>query len=114
MNKPNLPKTSHAANAQAKELKLKHQQQILTILEHHPEGLTYEEIADCCQLDKHAVGRRLSELERLILIHKPGTMKDTSTGRKAYVYKSFSIVDYSRALTQPSLFPVDQSQQIGK
>lgn len=46
----------------------------------------YEKIADFVGMDRHAVGRRLKEMEGLQLIYKPGTKAPTKTGRLAYEY----------------------------
>lgn len=39
-----------------------HQQKILRAIQHHP-GSTYVELASLTGLDRHAVGRRLKEIE---------------------------------------------------
>lgn len=104
MNKPMLPKTSLAANDAAKELKQHHHAKIIKCLEKHPEGLIYEDIATETKLEKVAVARRLNELERTFIVVKPGNTKNTSTGRKAMVYRLKSLLDFSKALTQKSLF----------
>lgn len=48
---------------------------------------TYEELAtDIGFNDKNQVSRRLKEMEGLELVYKPGTKKNTSSGRGAYQY----------------------------
>jgi hypothetical protein len=103
MNKQ-VPLTSKLANNQAKELKEAHQKLIIETLGKYPDGLNYEEISIKCGLPPVSVGRRVSELERSMQIHKPGTTSKTSTGRAAYIYKVTTMVDYSRKLTQKELF----------
>lgn len=46
----------------------------------------YEKIADFVGMDRHAVGRRLKEMEGLQLIYKPGTKTNTKSGRQAFNY----------------------------
>lgn len=60
----NGPTTSHQAARRVSEFARQHHQQIVGVLGHHPEGLTVHEIAAMCRLDAHAVGKRMSELER--------------------------------------------------
>lgn len=47
---------------------------------------SYEEIANYTGMDKHQIGRRLSELERMEVVYKPGSKKPTKSGRMAYCY----------------------------
>lgn len=47
---------------------------------------TYEEIASRLTMDRHAIGRRLKEMELLNLVYKPGNKKLTKSGRAAYCY----------------------------
>lgn len=103
-DKRNLPVTSKLAYAASADLKAAHQAKIVECLHMNPKGLIYEEISVKCNMDKHAVGRRLSELERDMKIFKPGETRKTSTGRLAMVYRLLTFVDYSKALTQKTLF----------
>lgn len=81
-----LPRTSHAAYREAKKgLIENHQGKILAALE-SLKSANYETIADHVRLEKHAVGRRLSELERMEKVYKPGTTSPTSAGRMAFNY----------------------------
>lgn len=90
---------------------------------------SYEAIAVHVGLDRHQVGRRLSELERMGIVYKPGSKSMTKSGRMAYNYclsitgakteneiKEFNgykkgektAADFASALikaTQPNLFP---------
>lgn len=51
------------------------------------EGI-YEEIAEWCRFkDKNMVSRRLAELERLGKVEKTERTKNTSSGRKAFIYR---------------------------
>jgi len=104
MSKRTLPKTSLLAYDASKELRTQHHKAIIDVLNKYPDGLIYEEISVKAGLDKHQVGRRLNELERLQIIHKPGTTKPTSTGRSAFIYKTTTIVEYSKVLVQNKLF----------
>lgn len=47
---------------------------------------TGEEIAKEANMDYHQVMRRVSEMERAEILYKPGSKKNTSTGRQAYQY----------------------------
>lgn len=88
------PATSHAAAARVKEFASKHQAQILAALDKHPAGLTVHEIAAFCQIDAHAVGKRMNELQRDGRVYvRPGNsggeMTRTSpSGRQARVWGS--------------------------
>jgi hypothetical protein len=81
-----VPSTSRAAYEQAKNgLISSHQEKIKEAL-----GVlgvaNYEVIAAKCGLERHAVGRRLSEMEALQIVYKPGTKSKTKTGRDSYNY----------------------------
>lgn len=82
----NLPQTSHDANKSASlEMRSRHWDRIkeaLTILN----LATGEQIALEAKMDYHAVMRRLSEMERLEMVYKPGGKIPTKTGRLAYQY----------------------------
>jgi predicted transcriptional regulator len=87
MGKRNLPSTSLDAYKKAvPEMLSEHYSKIISGLR-KLKAATYEEIAAHLTLDKAQVGRRLSELERLEIIHKPGVKKPTRSGRSAYVYQ---------------------------
>jgi len=57
------PQTSHHAAATVKDFAPQHHRQILQVLTLHPGGLTVYEIASLCNLDAHAVGKRMKELQ---------------------------------------------------
>lgn len=46
----------------------------------------YEQLGAKTGLDKIAIARRLSELERAQIIYKPGLKSNTSSGRQAFNY----------------------------
>lgn len=48
---------------------------------------TFEDIARHLKIDKDRVWRRLSEMERLQLIQRPGTKKKLSSGREGYEWE---------------------------
>jgi predicted transcriptional regulator len=97
-----------------------HHAKIISALRQSKNGLIYEQVASFIKLDKHQVGRRLNELEKMQIVYKPGEKRLTSTNRSAYVYKLVengeksaepekamqgeSIADYSRKLVQRELF----------
>lgn len=84
--KRNLPDTSHAANKAATlEMRQGHYKKIIDALSKLGVA-NYEKIADYIGLDRHAVGRRVSEMEGLQLIYKPGTKSFTKSHRQAYDY----------------------------
>ena len=47
----------------------------------------YENIAALARMDRHAVGRRLKEMELHGLIYKPGTKSFLKSGRYGYDYR---------------------------
>lgn len=84
--KQKLPSTSYAAYEQAKKGMIdSHHEKIKEAL-----GVlgvaNYEVIAAKCGLERHAVGRRLSEMEALQIVYKPGTKSKTKTNREAFNY----------------------------
>lgn len=86
MHPKQLPSTSlEAYKAVPNEMKEKHHSKILDALK-ELKLATYEEISLNVGMDKHQVGRRLKELEIDQLIYKPGSKKNTSTGRSAFEY----------------------------
>lgn len=79
-------KTSHEAYQEAKkELIEKHKEQILAALKKIRQG-NYEQIASKAGLEKHQVGRRLSELSPKKIIRTGKTIK-TESGHNSCVYK---------------------------
>jgi predicted transcriptional regulator len=126
--KRKLPATSHTANEAASiEMRSGHWSKIIKALKIL--GLsTGEEIATHLGMDKHQIGRRMIELEGLQIVYKPGSKKNTSSGRAAYQYcltgtsqpkteavekslKGKSVADYSKDIhkikkevDQPRLF----------
>lgn len=94
MNQPtlfDLPRTSHAAYSEAKKgLIENHQGKILQALK-SLKSANYETIAGKAGLEKHKIGRRLSELERMEKVYKPGTTSPTSAGRMAFNYSLVKI-----------------------
>lgn len=86
-NKRSLPSTSHEAYAKLKQTdeRERHYAKITWALRILGEGI-YEKIADFAKLDKHQVGRRLSEMERDQKIRKTGAKLPTSKRRNAFVY----------------------------
>lgn len=119
----NNPTTSLAAyRSLTPEMMDKHYGKIISALKLAKNGLIYEQIAAQIKLDKHQVGRRTSELERMQVIYKTGEKRNTSTNRPAFVYKLVengeqsaepermmkgeSIADISRKINsiQPTLF----------
>lgn len=84
--KRELPSTSKAAYQQAKEGLLEgHHAKIISALQEL--GIAnYEVIAAKAGLERHAVGRRLKELEGEQRVFKPGSKSLTKTNRLAYDY----------------------------
>lgn len=86
-NRDNMPTTSlEAYHSVSPEMLTNHHKCILNALKRLKSG-TYEEIAAEVSMERHKIGRRLSELEREGVIYKPGEKRLTSTGRNAFVYK---------------------------
>ena len=52
----------------------------------------YEKIATHVGLDRHAVGRRLKEMEEKQWVHKPGTKSKTKSERNAFDYSLTGVV----------------------
>jgi len=81
-----LPQTSHDANKSATlEMRSRHWERIKEALLVLKLG-TGEQIAEQAKMDYHAVMRRLSEMERLEMVYKPGGKIPTKTNRLAYQY----------------------------
>lgn len=82
-----LPTTSHNAyKSMTDELKQKHHEKIINALRSLKKA-TYEEIADYLSWDdKNRVSRRLKELERDMVVYKPGEKRPTKSNRSAFVY----------------------------
>lgn len=82
-----LPSTSHEAYAKLKQTdeRERHYQKITCALKILGEAI-YEKIAEFARMDKHQVGRRLSEMERDQKVRKTEKKWKTSTGRNAFVY----------------------------
>lgn len=115
-----LPSTSlEAYAAVSPEMLTNHHKCILVALNVLKSG-TYEQIAEAVAMEKHQIGRRISEMERMGIIYKPGEKRLTSTGRNAFVYKivengeksvemekslpGLSVGDLAKPLIQKSLF----------
>lgn len=121
MKKKNLPETSKEAHARVTpEMLSAHHSKIIKALERLGTA-TYEEMANYTGMDRHAIGRRLSELERMEIVYKPGEKRLTKSGRNAYLYTlkiagqivtrniektlpGKTISDYSKKIIQPKLF----------
>lgn len=81
------PRTSHAAAEQSETLASRHHRIIVDALRRcGPSGMTYEDIAIATGLEKHAVGKRLGELERSKLAMTKGEERTLSTRRKGRVW----------------------------
>lgn len=81
------PATSFKAAEQAGGLAARHHEAMLALLRAWTlRSFTYEEIADGTGLEKHAVARRLPELERAGLIQRCGTAK-LSSGRLGTLWR---------------------------
>lgn len=86
MKRPNLPSTSHEANrAAVPEMRDAHHQKIIAALR-ELKIATYEKIGEKAGMDRHQVGRRLNELEKMKVVYKPGLKLKTKSGREAFVY----------------------------
>lgn len=84
--KKNVPQTSHDAHkAFTKELKAEHHAKIISALFQLKEA-NYEEIAKKARMERHAVGRRISELVSKQLVFNTGNISPTTKGRGAMVY----------------------------
>lgn len=81
-----VPSTSKDAYESIKgEMQQNHYTKILSALE-LVECAIYEDIASLTGMERHQVGRRLSELEGQNKVYRTGIKKPTSTGRLAYCY----------------------------
>lgn len=83
--KRNTPSTSHDAYAKAKPMIESHYAKIMDALKVMKSG-TAEQIAIYLKMDHSQINRRVSEMEKLQLIYKPGIKKKTKTGREAFVW----------------------------
>lgn len=120
MPERNLPDTSHEAYRKLKSTdeRERHHAKIIEALQ--VIGMAnYERIAAASGLEKHQVGRRLSELERDGKVYKSGVKLPTSNNVNAYAYQLMSpssqplntaplegksIADYSKGFVQKNLF----------
>lgn len=85
--KRNNPSTSHAAFKQVtSEMKEGHYMKIIAALQ-KLKSANYEAISQKCGLERHAVGRRLSEMLERGIVWKPGGVSKTTSGRAAYNYQ---------------------------
>lgn len=102
--KRQLPSTSHDAYAQAKPMISSHHAKILEALKVLGSE-TAEGIAKYLGMEHSQINRRVSEMERLQMIYKPGTKKNTKTGRQAFVWcicdKSLPKTDTQAAESNP-------------
>ena len=97
-----LPVTSLDAFAAVNpEMLGNHHRKIVEALRLSKNGLIYEQIAAQIKMDKHQVGRRISELERMNVIYKTGEKRNTSTLRQAFVYKIVQNGETSAESTKP-------------
>ena len=119
MAKRVLPETSKSAyqSLEPDKIRLMYQR-IISALEVLGDS-SYEEIATHLGEKPERIWRRLSEMLHEKLIHRPGTRKVMASGRTGFAWrlgpgkdvtkqrvkspKGKSIVDYSRALIQPSI-----------
>ena len=79
--------TSTIAAKLAESTAAKHCKTIRQVLLNHG-PLTAEQIAERCELDKHQVGRRMSDLRTLRWADRDGTTRMLKTGRPAHVYRA--------------------------
>lgn len=86
MTKKKLPQTSLDAYEKKKQTVIDDKKKILTALRVLGKA-NYEQIADYLKKDRHAIGRRLSELERDEKIYKPGTKSKTKRNYDAFDYQ---------------------------
>lgn len=93
MSTRKLPKTSLEAYDKKKETADSDRKKIIQALQILGTA-NYEKIAKQARLEMHAVGRRLSELERMEKVFKPGTKTKTSRGCMAFEYKLMPGVEY--------------------
>lgn len=80
------PETSHRAAARAGSVAAHHHALILQHLRTVPDA-TYHEIGEAIGVAAHAVGKRMSELERARRIEQTGTTRTSPSGREARVWR---------------------------
>lgn len=98
--KKNNPETSNEAfRSLTPDMITKHHNKIIIALRKLGEA-TYEEIARAVKMERHQVGRRLSELEREQIVYKPGNKKSTKSGRHAFVYRLYEVKSTDQELQQ--------------
>lgn len=83
MSKRKHSPTSKAAYEQAKQMMEDHHKKIISSLQRLGRA-NYETIAAHCGLERHQVGRRMSELEGKQIVYKPGTTSKTRSGRQSF------------------------------
>lgn len=86
MSQRKLPDTSIEAYDKKQDTISPDQKKIINALQVLGKA-NYEVIAKKAKMDRHAVGRRLKELEVLEKVFKPGTKTKTERGYNAYEYQ---------------------------
>ena len=79
------PATSKAAAKASRDLRSEHHRIVLAVLDSVTDA-NADEIAARCDLDRHQIGRRLNELERVGYVRLTGITRPTATGRMAQCY----------------------------
>lgn len=83
------PATSHAAAARVSEFASSHQHRILAAIQDLGDA-TVDEIARHCEIQAHAVGKRLIELQRARQIVPTGTERPGDSGRLQRVWRAIA------------------------
>ena len=71
--------------------------QYLSVLYHHPEGLTSAQLCECCDKDKAAISRVVTELERRDLICRVGATGTTYRAPVKLTEKGVKAAEFVRA-----------------
>lgn len=79
------PSTSHEAASRVSEFSQDHQSRIMAALAHGELGA--EQIGAAVGLDAYSVRKRLSELEKMLMVETTGDSRRTSTGRNERVWR---------------------------
>jgi len=85
MKKTKQPSTSIEAYHQADEIIKGHQLKIVAALKKLSKGNAYA-ISTKCDLDKHQIAKRMSELAEQGIVHKTGTKAPTDSNRQSEEY----------------------------
>lgn len=91
MRKSNVPETSKEAYRSLNPERLNDTYKSIILALSELGSGTFEDIAKKMKVDKSVVWKRLSELEKINILYRPGTKKTLKSGRLGFVWMIFSL-----------------------